>query len=280
MSLSNLSSGAQRVLDLDSVSIGKQVPSVPLDVVGRTSIAMPGPAAVNPVDDVALIIRKNDTTAINNYGLMRLECRGGGGGVVGGHVGYGLLNPPGNQFGLFLNASNSAPLTSNLSIDGLGNVALGSVDATVQLQLSTDGAAKTTTSTWTVTSDRRFKEDIEDADLSRCYEIMKTLPLRRYRWKDIFTEEQATDRSRLGWIADEVEPVFPKAVRTFPVWRYTERTTDEETGDVHEEAKKIEDVKTLNTDQLYATMYGAIQHLIHKVEALTTEVESLKSGSS
>jgi transcriptional regulatory protein LevR len=40
--------------------------------------------------------------------------------------------------------------------------------------------------------------------------------------------------------------------------------------------KIIEDFKSLNADQLYASMYGAIQKLMQKVETLEQEVSDLK----
>ena len=55
------------------------------------------------------------------------------------------------------------------------------------------------------------------ADLDRSYEIVKTLSLKRFTWKDdTYTSEQVCDRSSLGWIADDVQAVFPKAVGVKP----------------------------------------------------------------
>ena len=83
---------------------------------------------------------------------------------------------------------------------------------------------------------------------------MKSIPLKRYTWKDdVYTEEQVHDRSKLGWIAQDVESVFPKAVEQKEMFGY-------------------EDCKTLNADQIYATMYGAIQKLIQKVEYLESQI--------
>ena len=60
-----------------------------------------------------------------------------------------------------------------------------------------------------------LKENIELADLDRCYEIVKSVPLKRYTWKDnVYTLEQVTDRSKLGWIAQDVQAAFPKAVNS------------------------------------------------------------------
>jgi hypothetical protein len=105
-------------------------------------------------------------------------------------------------------------LTEAMRIRHNGNVGIGVSSPSYQLQLSTDSAGKPSTNTWTIVSDERIKEEIELADLDLCYEAVKNIPLKRFKWKDeVYTEEQAYDRRKLGWIAQDVEAVFPKAVR-------------------------------------------------------------------
>ena len=123
-------------------------------------------------------------------------------------------------------------------------VGLGISTPTFQLQLSSDSAAKPSTSTWTVSSDERLKENIVDADLNMCYNNIKNLKLKRYTWKDeVYTADQVSDRSKLGWIAQEVETVFPKAVEKHNMHGY-------------------EDCRTLNSDQIIASMYGCAKQII------------------
>jgi len=137
-------------------------------------------------------------------------------------------------------------------INSTGNIGLGTTSPAYQLELSTDSAGKPSTNTWTVSSDERVKEDIEDADIDICYDNVKNLKLKYFKWKDEFIDDHSIeDRHKLGWIAQEVETVLPKAVTT------TNNDKDE-----------IEDFKSLNSDQIIACMYGAIQKLIEKVESL------------
>jgi hypothetical protein len=125
-----------------------------------------------------------------------------------------------------------------------GKVGLG-ITPTYQLQLSSDSAAKPATSTWTVSSDQRLKDNIQDADLNLCYNNIKNLRLAKYTWKDeVYTSEQVADRSKLGWIAQEVEQIFPKAVEKQNMHGY-------------------EDCRTLNTDQIIASMYGCAKQIIN-----------------
>ena len=187
-------------------------------------------------------------------------------------------------------------------IDTSGRLLVGIIASPAyQLQVSTDSAGKPSSALWTIVSDERIKEDIELADLDLCYEAIKAIPLKRYKWRDdIYTAEQVTDRRKLGWIAQDVEAIFPKAVGTheFKYNQVFEETiipaVEEELdadgnvitpaqperieqGDLISE-NVIEDCRDLNSDQLYAAMYGAIQKLMAKVEALEIEVASLKAS--
>jgi hypothetical protein len=131
---------------------------------------------------------------------------------------------------------------------------------TLNLQLQNDSAGKPTTSAWTVVSDERIKKNIVLADLERCYEIVKGLPLKYYEWN--YPEEagiENKDKHSLGFIAQDVEQVFPNAVDTF------------------EEVWGIPNLKMLNVDQVQKVSHGALQKVMEKVEALEKEVADLKS---
>jgi len=191
--------------------------------------------------------------------------------------------------------------SSSVFIDSSGRLLIGTIASPAyQLEVSTDSAGKPSTNTWTIVSDERIKEDIELADLDICYEAVKNIPLKRFKWKDeVYTEEQVPDRHKLGWIAQDVESVFPKAVciHEFKYNQVFEETVIpaveeelDEDGNVITPAQPervekgelisedvIEDCRDLNADQLYAAMYGAIQKLIAKVETLEAKVATLEN---
>ena len=63
-------------------------------------------------------------------------------------------------------------------------------------------------------SDPALKEDVQNADLNRCGEIIQDLPLRYYKYKDSYLKEyDVHDKHRLGFLADEVAQYFPHAVK-------------------------------------------------------------------
>jgi len=143
---------------------------------------------------------------------------------------------------------------TDTSLVTASNVGIATTSPSYTLEVN-GTAAKTGGGTWTSTSDARLKENIEDANLETCYDTIKNLKLRRFKWRD--DVEGITDKNVIGWIAQEVEEVIPKAVNT----------VDEKYG--------LTDVKFLNADQIYASMFGAIQKLIEDKERLEAQVAEL-----
>ena len=168
-----------------------------------------------------------------------------------------------------------------------------------QLELESGDAYKPSSALWLTVSDERIKENIELADLDICYNAIKNIPLKRFKWKDeIYSDQQISDRRKLGWIAQDVESVFPKAIKISEL-KYNHVYEEisipaipeelDEDGNVlspsRPESKArgtliscdtIDNLKTLDSDQLYAAMYGAVQKLIQKVESLESEIAILK----
>ena len=144
-----------------------------------------------------------------------------------------------------------------------GYVGIGTTAPAYQLQVNTDSAGKPSSNTWTIVSDRRIKTDIVAADLDRCYDIVKSVPLKHFGYKPgVYTDEQIHDKHTLGWIAQDVQQVFSKAVSEKPFTMHTSQAD----GTVQDEV--IEDCLDLNSSQMIAALYGCVQALMAKVEAL------------
>jgi hypothetical protein len=215
-------------------------------------------------------------------------------------LGQGLAGPTDNVGYLYNRANADLVFGTNdaerMRIDSAGNVGIGTTAPAYQLELSTDSAGKPATNTWTVSSDERIKEDIQLADLDQCYDAIKAIPLKRYKWRDeVYSEEQVADRHKLGWIAQDVETVFPKAVGQREL-RYNQKYEETVIAAIPEELDKdgnvitaaqperiektlisedvLPDCRSLNSDQIYAAMFGTIQKLIAKVETLEATVAS------
>jgi len=285
-----------------------------VDASGRLGVGISAPTAPTHIVatggstnsiNVGLIVDYEATAAEQTGAGTAILFRGksGGGNVANYNQAQIATNNVGgnNEHGLsfFYKPSGASALTEGFRLSSAGNVGIG-LTPTYQLQLSTDSAAKPSTALWTITSDERIKEDIELADLDLCYEAVKAIPLKRYKWRDeIYSDEQVTDRRKLGWIAQDVETVYPKAVSVHE-FKYNQVYEENIVPAIEEEVDAegnvitpaqpertergelisediISDCRDLNADQIYAAMYGAIQKLMAKVEVLEIEVLQLQS---
>jgi hypothetical protein len=135
---------------------------------------------------------------------------------------------------------------------------------------------------------------------------VKTIPLKHFGWTEgVYTEEQVKDRHGLGWIAQDVQKTFPKAVNTVPFTKKIDTGEVEEYEEVTDKPlldKKgktilvdnkpqfvtvtktrpiikeeiIKDCLDLNSGQIIAALYGCVQKLQTVVEDLTTRLEKLE----
>jgi hypothetical protein len=102
-------------------------------------------------------------------------------------------------------------------------------------------------------SDPRLKEKVEDADLRRCYETIKSLPLRRYKYIDSYCSTfQVHDKSRLGFLATDLLPHFPKSVQV--------------SDTIYPEFSKS--LMTIDTSQIEMAHLGATKYLMEEIARL------------
>lgn len=114
------------------------------------------------------------------------------------------------------NSSGGVP-TEKMIILNTGKVGIGLSAPTSQFELSSNDAKKPTSDLWTITSDRRVKKDIVDADIDMCYNVSKNLKLRRFKWDEKYMRTQdgrmkTNDINVIGFVAQEVAEIFPKCV--------------------------------------------------------------------
>jgi hypothetical protein len=142
-----------------------------------------------------------------------------------------------------------------------GNLCLGigTADPAVQLHLSTDGARKLSTTTWTTGSDQRIKTDIQSANLLTCYDTVKSIDLKYFKWNfPVESNVSVDDKHSLGFIAQDVKAVFPNAVFESNSYGFT-------------------DFLSLNTDQILKAMYGALRQTMADKESLEKRLAALES---
>jgi hypothetical protein len=129
--------------------------------------------------------------------------------------------------------------------------------ATPQYELHVEGdieqtsaiALKPTQGQWLVGSDRRIKENIELANINLCYSTAKEIHLYRYNFREGY--RAAADSNVLGFLAQNVQSYFPKAVES-TYWR------------------GFDGLLSLNTSQLKMMHYGATTKLAELTESNET----------
>ena len=228
----NGSGGSAININSTGVGIGTTNPSYLLDVNGQSRIG-------NPV-----LITDASTT-------LRMTTSGG--------VAY-------FQAGTALTAYSVADIVFTgifgtpefMRIKSTGNVGIGTTNPGYQLDLSTDGARKLTSTTWLTGSDQRIKTDIQSANLQMCYDTVKSIDLKYFKW-NFPTDSNVVpdDKHSLGFIAQEVKTVFPNAVSESNSYGYS-------------------DFLSLNTDQILKAMYGALKQTMADKEALEQSLSSLE----
>ena len=99
---------------------------------------------------------------------------------------------------------------------------------------------------WSQTSDRRIKENIEGASYDKCYENIHKINLYRFNYiKEFKTGNQ--DTNQLGFIAQEIEDIFPKSVFT---------------NSYNSDELNIPDMRSIDVGQINYALYGAVKKLI------------------
>ena len=131
-----------------------------------------------------------------------------------------------------------------------GNVGIGTIPS-YQLHLSTDSAAKLTTTTWTVTSDARIKRNVQD--LQGGLDIIAQLRPIEAEYNGLAGTPEGT--RVVGFIAQELQAILPGTVDSHP-------------GKLREEDLEEVEILGVNIHEVLMHAILAIKQLKAKVEAL------------
>ena len=202
---------------------------------------------------------RNSTTSFLSGGSLQLNQYG--------MVGIQLTNPTA-LLHIGANTSNTTDMihvqtyagTTLFKVQSTGGVGLGVATPGYQLDLSTDGARKLSSTAWITGSDSRIKSNVQVANVHRCYEIVNALDLKYFRW-DFAKDVKVNDRHSLGFIAQEVRDIFPKAVTSSNSYGFS-------------------DFLSLDTDQILKAMYGALKKTMQDKEELEKRVLALETARS
>lgn len=171
---------------------------------------------------------------------------------------------------------NSLDVSGDLTIQG--NIISKNLDMNILTPVSTSSGYQiqcnrngnnyqfTNTTNWSIASDKRIKTEISEADYKLCYDNIDKLSLNRYKFIDGIQGISNRDKYRLGYIAQDVEKIFPKNIITKPMTIY-----DNEQNKI----QVINDCLSIDTDQIQMSLYGAFKHMMTKIEDLENQTSNI-----
>ena len=213
----------------------------------------------------------------NNSAVAGLANTGGGGG--GGRYGAPISGGNGGSGFVIIryyrrNIDASIELIRGVSTDSnidykIGNygsdfkiiASASSVDTDYIRILSTGASIYNPTGSpqWSTVSDRRIKENIEKASYDKCYDNINKLEL--YRFNYIAELKNINkDLKQLGYIAQEVQDIFPKAVSM---------------QEFRNDNLSIPDMLSIDIAQINYSLYGAVKKLIDMCNNKKTRLKNL-----
>jgi hypothetical protein len=110
---------------------------------------------------------------------------------------------------------------------------------------------------WSTISDRRIKENIEKASYDKCYESINKLELYRFNYINKLNNINK-DIKQLGYIAQEVQDIFPKAVSS---------------QQFYNDNLSISDMLSIDTTQINYSLYGTVKKLIEMYNDIEKQID-------
>ena len=163
---------------------------------------------------------------------------------------------------------------SRMYVLNSGYVGIGTTSPAYQLQLSTDSAAKPTSSLWTIASDARIKTGVVSIDKTSALSRIEAVRPVSFRYiSEYLDETKSEDKTYYNFIAQELEQVFPECVRHSGQKLekvVTPAVKDEEGNTVTPEVKEtvVDDIASVDPHSLIIHLIAAVQELSAKVKAL------------
>ena len=166
--------------------------------------------------------------------------------------------------------------SEGVRIDNSGNVGIGVAAPSYQLELSTNSAAKPSSTLWTATSDERVKKNIESIDSAVALDKIMSLRPVSFNFIDDYCHchSIAEDSKHYNFIAQEVENVFPECVVDVGQQLYSH---NHDHHDGHDEEPVVENLKGLDAHAINIHMLSAIQELKIQLDAANARISQLEN---
>ena len=134
---------------------------------------------------------------------------------------------------------------------GTDNVDYG-IHVIGQLYAGSGGITGNGSTAWTSTSDSRVKQNIVPASGQKCVENVRNINLYRFNYNSSLIDTD--DKHQLGFIAQEVQQYYPKAVKTNNL--------------VLKNNMKIDNLLSVDVTQINYTLYGTVKKLAEDINTI------------
>lgn len=185
----------------------------------------------------------------------------------------GTLSSPSFSFIGDPNTGIYSPAADNISfvkggvevirVNSSGNVGIGTTSPTFQLQVNTDSAAKPSTNTWTISSDIRVKENIQNYSKGLNVLLQLNPVTYDYNGKAGF---DSRIKNNIGLIAQDIVDIIPESISS-----YRTKLNPEDTEDI--------ELYNFNSHALTYIIINSIKELTSEIQQLKNQVQDLMSGS-
>jgi hypothetical protein len=152
----------------------------------------------------------------------------------------------------------SSPQNTNNIYRDKGFVGIGIYDPLYslhvegQLYAGSGGITGNGSTAWTSTSDSRVKQNIVPASGQKCVENVRNINLYRFNYNSSLIDTD--DKHQLGFIAQEVQQYYPKAVKTNNL--------------VLKNNMKIDNLLSVDVTQINYTLYGTVKKLAEDINTI------------
>jgi hypothetical protein len=142
------------------------------------------------------------------------------------------------------------------------NVGIGVLDPQYKLHVSgtlyanNGGFSGNGSTSWSTPSDRRIKENVVEASNEVCFENVKNINLYKFNYAEKYSK--TTKRTQFGFVAQEVQKYYPKAVQEKEI-----QVKDNLT---------INNLLTVDVTQLNYTLFGAIKHYVNEIDKIKSQL--------
>ncbi|MCW3160338.1 tail fiber domain-containing protein [Chryseobacterium oryctis] len=222
------------VTDAGKMGIGASVPDGTLHVVTTESNGMISERATTAATGAPpyLVFRRNNSASVdangavgsgNGLGAVVFTGNTGNGyeaNVISGTsmiIGYASENftstAQGSEIRFHTVPNGTATSLLRMTLGNDGRVGIGRVAATNILEIAGE-ASKSTTGGWLANSDGRLKKDVQQISGEEALNKLLKLKGVYYYWDDKKTGIERPDEKQMGFIAQNIQEVFPEKVST------------------------------------------------------------------